>query len=84
MKPTIITLAASAALSLAALADEAATVTIPNAHGQSTVLFRDNTPSVALYTGGGSCCASGACSDRSMSMAKPNGHGQATILYRCQ
>jgi hypothetical protein len=78
---TILTvIAAAAAMNLAAFAGDLVAVSIPNGHGQSTVLYRDNTPTVALFVSGQTIAKPAPVEVKAAS--QQNGHGQTTVLYR--
>jgi hypothetical protein len=78
---TILTMiAAAAAMNLAAFAGDLVAVSIPNGHGQTTTLYRDNTPTVALFVSGQPIAKAAPVAVQPVS--QQNGHGQTTVLYR--
>ena len=84
MKSTKILLAAlvaGAALNIAAFADGLNLVQIPNGHGQTTALYRNDQPTIALFTGRGVGQA-GTSSVAVQTVSKDNGHGQSVLVYR--
>lgn len=80
MKTKLILLAVAGLFGGTVFADEP--VTVPNAHGQGTMLFRSTEPTVALFVSGRALGEKSARSDTDLQLKSGDfGHGQQTVIY---
>ena len=85
-KLVLATFAVSSIISASVLADDVRTVVRYNNHGESTIIYRADAPSVAVYAQGQSVgsAASAADSGALHLCVKDNNHGVATFRYRAE